>query len=202
MQVLSMTLTHGLIAVFLASVYSATFGASTLFCPQHYGNIALGMTQAQVISACGEPLKKQESNKPVMRRVPMQQMTFNNAGTPKATNYVPVSSNALYYGLWNNPVAISGAQLKVDVVDNKIYGIQLNSTDGNSFSICGGLQVTVGDPIGKLYGACGAPLLTNNTFIEQVVETDKPPEVWIYSMGQYQPPVSLTFVNGKLQSIQ
>jgi hypothetical protein len=202
MQVYPMKLKHMFVAVFLASIQPAAFAATSLFCPQHYGNISLGMTEAQVIAACGEPLKKQESNKPIMRRVPMQQMTFNNAGTPKASSNIPVSPNAIYYGLWNNPVAISGMQIKVDVVDNKIYAIQLNSTEDNGFSICGGPPIAVGDPVSKILSVCGAPLVTNNTFIEQVVETEKPPEVWIYSMGQYQAPVSLTFSEGKLQSIQ
>lgn len=167
------------------------FTAQSLYCPQKAGYINVGMTPEQVTAACGEPLSKQESNNPVMQKVPVQQLFFNNQG-----------SSTAFYGVWSLPVGTnSGTQLQVDVIDNKVYGVKLNGSDTNAFSICGGTSIQVGDPVGKVFGSCGNPSLVNNTYINQPVATAQKPQIWIYQPGQYQPPVTLTFVDGKLQSI-
>ena len=166
------------------------YAGQALYCPQNQGYINIGMTPDQVIAACGNPLSQQDSNNPVIQQVPVQQLMFNNKG-----------GNSAFYGVWNMPTGTSGAQLEVDVIDNKVNSIKLNGSDSNAFSICNGANIQVGDPVGKVYGACGSPSVVNNTYINQVVPTAQKPVIWIYQLGQYQPPVTLTFVNGKLQSI-
>ncbi|KTC98898.1 DUF2845 domain-containing protein [Legionella erythra] len=167
------------------------FAAQSLYCPQKAGYINVGMTEDQVRAACGEPLSKQESNNPIMQKVQVQQLFFNNQG-----------SSTAFYGVWSLPVGTSsGAQLQVDVVNNKVYSVKLNGSDTNAFSICGGTSIQVGDPVGRVYGSCGNPSLVNNTYINQPVATAQKPQLWIYQPGQYQSPVTLTFVDGKLQSI-
>lgn len=162
----------------------------SLYCPQNHGYINVGMTSAQVISACGQPISKQDSNQPLLQKIPVQQLIYNNKGTGSG-----------FYGVWNVPTGNGGAQLEVDVVNNKVKSIKLNGGDTNAMSICGGRSIQAGDPVGKVYGACGSPSLVNNTFINQMVPTPQKPQIWIYQPGQYQPTVSLTFIDGKLQSI-
>lgn len=192
----------------LASLVCMTISCTALavqsiYCPQKAGYINIGMTQDQVTNACGQPLSKQQSNNPVMQRIPVQQLMFNNQGAPKA-----------FYGVWAIPVGNSntgfatpfgsntgGQQLQVDVVDNKVAGVKINGSDNNAFSICRGVSIEIGDDVNKVYGACGSPSIVNNTFINKPVISNQKPEVWIYQPGQYQSPISLTFVNGKLQSI-
>lgn len=176
------------------------FSADSLFCPQHYGTITLGMSAEQVIAACGQPASKQASSQPVFRQIPMTEYFFNNEGTPVAS-VAPGTSSGTYYGLWSNPTALSGATLQINAIDNKIHSIQINGDEENAASICGGISLNIGDPVSKAVNACGTPLLTNKTFLKQEVDTEQPPEIWIYQMGQYQPTARLTFIAGKLQSI-
>ena len=180
-----------LTACSLLSVLSFTLYADqSFYCPQNHAYINVGMTQDQVIGACGEPVSKQESNQPLLQKIPVQQLIYNNQG-----------SDTAFYGVWNLQTGTSGgAQLQIDVVNNKVSGIKLNGSSSNAFSICGGNSIQVGDPVGKVYGSCGNPSLVNNTYVNQVIPNAKP-IIWTYQPGQYQSPVSLTFVNGKLQSI-
>lgn len=164
--------------------------AQSVYCPQNHGYINVGMTPDQVIAACGQPLSQQDSNQPIYQQVPVQQLFFNNQGASSA-----------FYGVWNLPTGNGGAQLQVDVMDNKVKAIKLNGSDSNAFSICGGASIQVGDPVSKVYGACGSPSVTNNTFTKIPIPSPHKPVIWIYQPGQYQPAISLTFVNGKLQSI-
>lgn len=176
----------------------------SLFCPQRNGYINTGMSQDQVIGACGQPLSKQESNSPIMQKVPMQQVIYNNVGQKTA-----------FYGVWAIPIGQTnppnpqpfgnnnggGAQMQVNIVNNKVYSMTLNGGDTNAFSICGGRNIQVGDPAGAVYGACGAPSLVNQTFINVPIQSEKPAEIWTYKPGAYQPAFRLTFIDGKLQSI-
>lgn len=172
---------------------TATFNVladQSFYCPQNHGYINIGMTPDQVIAACGSPISQQDSNEPVYQKIPVQQLFFNSQGTKTA-----------FYGVWNLPMGSGGAQLQVDVINNKVKSIKINGSDNNAFSICNGANIQVGDPVGKVYGACGAPSLTNNTFTKVPLPSSHKPIIWVYQTSQYQSPISLTFVNGKLQSI-
>lgn len=171
---------------------TAMADVQSYYCPQNHGYINLGMSQEQVMAACGEPMSRQQANQPVMQKVPVQQLIYNNQGSQK-----------VFYGVWAIPTGYStGATLEVDIVDNKVKSVRVNGSNTNAFSICGGTGIEVGDPSSKVYGSCGSPTMTNNTYINQPIQSHARPEVWIYQPGEYQSPISLTFVNGKLQSIQ
>lgn len=175
---------------------------SSLYCPQNRGYISPGMTTEQVTAACGEPISKQNSNHPLMQQIPMTQLLYNNMGAPKA-----------FYGVWALPIGDNtpgnppfggnsgGSQLQVDIVNNKVRNISLNGSSSNAFSVCNGAMIKVGDPAGLVYGACGTPSLVNNSYINQPVPSLTKPQIWVYQPGKFQPSVSLTFVDGKLQSI-
>lgn len=184
---------------------AVSWSAQSIYCPQNSGYINVGMSQAQVVGACGQPLSKQATDQPVMQQVPVLQLIYNHMGAAQS-----------FYGVWSLPLGIStapraqgfggnagslGATLEVDVVNNKIDSIRLNSSDTNAFSICNGVSLKVGDPVGSVYGACGTPTVVNKTYINVPVPSKTKPEIWIYQVDQYQSPISLTFVDGKLQSI-
>lgn len=166
------------------------FADQSLYCPQNHAFINVGMTMDQVIAACGQPASQQESNQPVTQKIPVQQLIYNNKGASTA-----------FYGVWNLPTGSGGAQLEIDIVNKKVKNIRLNSSDSNAASICGGNSIQIGDPVEKVYYSCGSPSVTNNSFINEIVPTAQKPQVWIYQPGQYEPAVTLTFVDGRLQSI-
>lgn len=166
------------------------FADQSYYCPQNHAYINLGMSTDEVIAACGQPISKQDSNKPITQKIPVQQLIYNNQGT-----------NTAFYGVWNIPTGSGGSQMEVDVVNNQIKGIKMNGADINASSICGGASFQMDDPVSKVYFSCGSPDVVNNTYVNQIVPTASKPQVWIYQPGQYQPAISLTFVDGKLQSI-
>jgi len=173
-----------------------------IYCPQNSGYINVGMTQAQVLSACGQPLTKQRTNAPVTQKVPVKQLIY----TALNTGAYYTGQSAYLYGdrtmsQWTLPSGTTGISLEVDIINNKVSDVRINGSSTNAMSICGGTNIQVGDNINQVLNACGSPTMTNNSYVNQVVPSNNPPEVWIYQVNQYQTPNSLTFVNGKLQSI-
>lgn len=169
----------------------SVFADQSFYCPQNHAYINTGMTMEQVVSACGQPLSQQESNEPVLQKVPVQQLVYNNMGTDTA-----------FYDTWNIPTGSGGTPLQVDIVNNKVKNIKMGGSDSNALSICEGANIQIGDDVGKVYNACGNPSLVNNTYINQIVDTAEKPKVWIYQFNPYESPITLTFIDGKLQSIQ
>ncbi len=177
---------------------------SSVYCPAGAQYIQLGMSSMQVKNACGNPLSRQKMNQPASKKVAMDQLIYNNEGDSQA-----------FYGVWSLPIGHSnkgllqpfngesggGARISVNVVDNKIRNIYLNNQSTNAFSICGGRSVAVGDPVSMVYNACGTPSLINHSFIYEAIPSNTPPEIWVYQLSPYQPTLSLTFIDGKLQSI-
>lgn len=170
--------------------FSLFADTDSYYCPQNHGYIKLGMTPDQVIAACGQPVSQQESNQPLLKKIPVQQLIYNNLGTSTA-----------FYGVWNVPTGSGGAQLQIDIVNQKVRSIKINGSNDNAVSICQGTNIQAGDPIQKVYYACGSPSIVNNSYINEVVQTTEKPKIWIYQPGEYQPSVTLTFVDGRLQSI-
>jgi hypothetical protein len=171
--------------------------AQSLYCPQNSGYINTGMTQQQVMAACGQPLAKQESNNPVTQKVPVTQLIYTtlNQGS------VYSGLNSAFYTQWNLPSGTAGIGLEINIMNNKVSSIKINGSGTNAMSVCGGKSVQIGDNANVVYSACGSPSMVNNSYINQVVPSNTKPEVWIYQVNQYQSPISLTFINGKLQSI-
>lgn len=185
---MKLTYSTGLALVLLP--FSLFADTQSLYCPQNHAYINVGMTQDEVIAACGQPASQQDSNQPVTEKVPVTQLIYNNMG-----------SGTAFYGVWNVSTGTSGSKLEFDIVDKKVKSLRLNGSDTNAASICSGNSVQVGDPIEKVYYSCGSPSLTNNTYINEVVPSAQKPQIWIYQPGQYQPSVTLTFVDGRLKSI-
>ncbi len=171
--------------------------AQSVYCPQHSMYIDIGMTEEQVLTACGEPLSKEQSKTPVMQKVPVQQLiytTLNQGG-------VYPGLNSAFYNQWSLPSGSTGVSLQVDIVNEKVKGVKINGSSTNAMSVCGGQSVQVGDDANKVYTACGSPSMVNNTYINVPIMSNSKPSVWIYQFSQYQSPMTLTFVDGKLQSM-
>jgi hypothetical protein len=172
--------------------------AGPIYCPQKSGYIDVGMTEDQVISACGQPLTKQAPNVLVTQKVPVKQLIYTNLNTGS----VYPGLNPAFYNQWSLPSGSTGIGLEVDIMNNKVSAVRINGSGTNAMSVCGGVSVQVGDDVGQVYSACGSPSMVNNTFVNQPIPSNSKPQVWIYQVDQYQAPISLTFVNGKLQSIE
>ncbi len=171
--------------------------AQSMYCPGNHTYINTGMTAAEVLSACGEPISKNQSNHPVVERIPVTQLI-----------YTTLNQGAIYQGL--TPVytmfsigsGSQGISLSIDIINNKVQGMSINGSSSNASTLCQGVTLQKGDDISQVYSACGSPSMVNNTYINKAVPSTAKPEVWIYQIDQYQPLFSLTFVNGQLQSIE
>lgn len=170
----------------------------SVYCPSGQTYIHVGMQENAVISACGEPTNKLQSNQQATRRVPVKQLIYTSLAS---LNPYPGLQSAVF-DQWSLP---SGADnsftLQVNIVNHKVSSISLNGSQNNAMTICGGQSVQVGDDESAVYAQCGSPNATNHTYINQQISSNNRPETWIYQADQYQPPIRLTFVNGSLESI-
>jgi len=184
-----------ILALLGLSLINTCFADDFKYCARKGGYVRVGMTAAQVVAACGEPQSKLIKNTPVMQKVPMQQLFYNNLGTDTG-----------FYGVWNMPVSTSnvgngGSKMQVNIVDNKVLSISLDGNNTNALSMCQGQSIQVGDSGDDVRAACGTPRRVNETFIEVPIPSKTKPEIWVYT-DAYQPTLSLTFVDGKLQSLE
>ncbi len=174
------------------------FSANSLYCPQNQGYISIGMTSNQVMNLCGQPLGKQDSSQiQLAEKIPVMQLIYTTLN--QGSVYTGLTS---YYDMWSLPSGSTGTSLRVDIINDKVTGVNINGAGTNAMSICGGVNIQIGDNVNKVYTACGSPSLVNNTYINQPVAKQQHPEVWIYQFDQYQPTIHLTFIDGKLQSIE
>lgn len=199
-----MILPHRLTSFLLiAAITASTHAVNSLYCAQKSGYISLGMTVDQVIQACGLPQHRHESTTNAVRRLHVEQLMYVAAGAPTA-----------FYGPWSLPgsnttmgrpqsfnSSSGGADLQVDVTNNTVISIKLNGGSTRAFSLCGGRHIEVGSPAGLVYAACGNPATSNHTYIDVPIPSTQKPQIWIYQSNAYQTADRLTFVNGKLQSI-
>lgn len=180
-----------IISSFIAICLSPAYAATNYFCPGKNQTISVGMSDTQVSSACGQPLSIQKSQGAATEKVPVQQLIYNEAGAQK-----------VFYGVWQISQGHDhGGVLVVSIMDNKVVDIKMDGGSVNVSSICDNGNFSVGDPVSKVYSACGNPSNINNTFTKKVLPGVKKPETWIYQFGQYQPPLRLHFQGGKLISI-
>ena len=174
----------------------AAMSASSMYCPQRQGYINIGMTDSQVLNACGQPIAKQTSSNAVVERIPVTQLiytTLNQGGPYPGVNNM--------YQRWSLPSGSTGTSLAFEIKNNLVSGVTINGSGTNAATICGGISLAIGDTVNKVYSACGSPSLVNQTYINQPVPRSQHPETWIYQVNPYQPSFTLTFIDGKQQSI-
>lgn len=170
--------------------------AQQTYCPSNHGLIDVGMTMDQVLAACGTPTVRQQSDGVVTQKIPVTQLIYST-----------LNPGAVYQGLdpiytmWSLPSGSNGVNFQVNIINNKISSMTMNGSSVNSSTLCGGTSLQGGDDVSAVYSACGSPSLVNNTYINQPILSKNKPEIWIYQTNQYSPLIRLTFLDGKLQSI-
>lgn len=171
--------------------------AGQTYCPEGHSFIQVGMTESQVIAACGQPLSRTRSNQQVTIKVPVTQLIYTST-TP--TQYYPgIASSDLKQ--WSLPTGINNLyNIQFDIVNNKVKSVHVNGASTNAMNICNGNSVQVGDEEAQVYAACGSPNQTNTTYNNEPIPGNNKSEIWIYQIDQYQPSIRLTFVNGSLES--
>ena len=73
--------------------------AAQAYCPQHHSLIETGMSQQDVVAACGEPDSVVSVNRPITEKIPMTQLIYTTL-TP--ANPYPGLDNI--YTLWSLPL--------------------------------------------------------------------------------------------------
>lgn len=179
----------------------SALGDTYLYCSENHGYVKLGMTESEVIAACGQPIKKTEAGNQVVQKVPVTQLIYT---TPNLDTFAPSDDWAgvsNIYKQWSLPSGTHQVRLEINIMNNKISSILINGETTNAQSICEGGSFEIGDNESAVYQACGSPSIVNNTYVNRPVPSNEKPEVWVYQNDQYQQPISLTIINGKLQSI-
>lgn len=200
------TLTLGLL------LYACGVSAETtsMYCPQKHGYINVGMGMSQVMNACGPPTSRQTNKNAVMRKIQVKQLIYNEFN--KGSDF---SGWDTIYDTWNLPSGTRGLTLTVNIVNKKIKSMNLNGSNVNAATVCyqGGMSVgeqtanqgpmlEIGDSESAVYSACGSPTMVNHTYVKEPIGSNETGENWHYIDSLSQTSFSLTFVNGKLVSIQ
>lgn len=200
------SLVLGFISINLSALFISQGYAEGKYCPQNHQYIQVGMTPDQVIAACGKPASVEKLTHSLNKKVPMTQLIYNTTvpGQPYPT------LKSAFYTQWSIPTGpndTANTEMVVDIVDHKIHGIKIGNGSTNVSTLCqgvniqgAGIPIKVGDNETMVYQACGSPDSVNQTYIDEPIK-GKNPEVWTYVIDQYQPPMHLTFLNGRLESI-
>ena len=178
---------------------TAVHAADSFYCPQNHAYINVGMSQAEVSAACGEPTSRKAGANTVNQQVPVIQLIYSTINSGPVDFYPGIDP---IYKQWSLPSGSQGINVQVNIIDNKVASISINQEPANGLSACSGGSFQVGDDISAVTNACGSPNIVNNSYIEQPVPKELQPENWTYANLPYQPPVTLTFIKGVLQSIQ
>lgn len=191
---------HTLTAVVLVGIglTPSLSSAAQTYCPEGHSYIQVGMTENQVLAACGQPTSRSKSNQAPTQRVPMKQLIYSS--TIPSQPYPGITSDVL--NPWSMPSGIHNTyNIQFNIVNNKVKSVQMNGSGTNAMSGCDSGTVQVGDTEDQVYAACGTPTQTNLSYINQPIAGNTKTEIWIYQLDQYQPAIRLTFVNGSLESI-
>lgn len=183
--------------------------AESTYCPQGHALLQIGMSETEVLGACGQPTRKMTSQEPLSEKIPVTQLIYTGISQPNSyPGQVNAVSDNWYPGLadiysqWSLPKASNESfKLEVDIINDKISAIRMNGGGSNAMSMCAGEPFQIGDDLGAVYASCGSPETTNTTYKNAPIPSKKKPEIWIYEVDQYSPKLRLTFIDGKLQSI-
>lgn len=175
---------------------SIGYADDSYYCTQNHAYIHVGMTESQVIAACGQPKVRQDATVQISRRVPITQLIYNNLNQGALFNGWTTN-----YNMWSLPSGSTGISLQVEITNNKVSAISVNGSSSNASDLCQGSVFQIGDDVNAVYNACGQPNAVNNSFINQPIPSTQKPQNWIYHADPYQPKFSLTFTDGVLQAI-
>jgi len=167
------------------------------YCPQKHGYARIGMTEAEVLAACGQPSLKEKSKQAAVEQVPVTQLIYTTLNPdPVYRGY------KLVYRMWSLPIGSQGSSLEVDIINKKIMAIRFNGESSNASSVCNNRSFAVGDLADMVFTACGNPSHVNRTFINRKIKSKSKPVTWVYNADPYQPTFRLIFLDGKLRAIE
>jgi hypothetical protein len=184
----------------------------SFYCPQGNALVKVGMTAAQVQSACGQPQIIQDNTNRLVQNVPVTRLTYNNIN--KGSVYFWNLNKV--YSIFSLPSGSIITPLTVLIVDNKVKSINFNGNDAQSTGACAyagstsfqgnksptnNISIGVGDPINKVLSACGNPDYTDHSYMQVPISSQDKPARWIYKLDQYNPAYQLLFINGILEAI-
>ena len=178
---------------------NSALASDSFYCTKNHNYINVGMTQDQVLAACGSPTKVQDSSGSVVQQIPMTQLIYTDINKGAVFFYPGIDR---VYSLFSLPSGSTGNTISVNIINDQISSIQINGVSSNALSMCKNGNVQIGDSTSAIYNACGAPDSINNTYVNRSVPSQQKPQAWIYESQNYQPGFTLTFIDGVLQSIQ
>lgn len=173
--------------------------SDSFYCATNHAYINVGMTQDQVIAACGSPTAVKDSSGSVTQQIPMTQLIYTDINKGAVFFYPGINR---VYSLFSLPSGSTGNTIEIDVINSQVSVIKINGVSSNALSMCKQGNIQIGDNVNNVYNACGAPDNINQTYVNRSVPRQQKPQVWMYESKNYQPGFTLTFVNGILQSIQ
>lgn len=155
------------------------------FCPNNFKQIDFGQTPEQVIAQCGKPDKKTET-------------TEQSEGAQEWSYFIPQRVS-------NNTFQPQQGTLRTQVTfdsQNKAVSISVNGLGVGASTICGG-QIQLGDSRETVKNACGEPSFVNKQNANpNTLGATPPPKKVVQFIYNSNPPVTIIFVNGKLESRQ
>lgn len=171
----------------LLSFASPIFAANSYFCAGTSNYAVIGNTMAQVLANCGQPKTVTQNTTPSSQPTQVTQWVYNYQNNSQLRKL-----NTPNYQL---------AALIVNMVNNKVVSILVNGQNVSSTNFCGAnIKLNVGDSNLKVRQICNAP-----SQIQQVTQDIAQPSIttvnWTYQ-SEFQAPVTMTFQDGILQSIQ
>lgn len=157
------------------------------FCPTNFNQISVGNTMDTVIATCGKP-DKQETKE--VKVEPPQEWSYYTPQQPQIIFGKPNASN-----------------VKTDITFNaagNAVNITVNNMSAVSTTVCG-RTINVGDSREMVESACGKPSFINKQDQEatpgqlsDALGRPVPPAIVTTFTYNSNPPVTLTFENGKL----
>jgi len=204
-----------IVGLFLSGLMTQVHAESlqTFYCPKGNSVVKLGMTEAQVQSACGQPEIVQDNTNRLVQNVPVTRLTYNNIN--KGSVYYWNLNKV--YNIFSLPSGSTITPLTVLIVDNKVKSINFNGNDAQTTGACAfagnttfagnksptnNISIGVGDPIDKVLSACGNPDYTDHSYMQVPISANDKPARWIYKLDQYNPAYNLLFINGVLEAIE
>ena len=167
------------------------------YCPQNHGYVRIGMTESEVLAACGQPTSKEKSKQAAVEQIPVTQLIYTTLNPdPVYRGY------KLVYRMWSLPIGSQGSRLEIDIINKKISAIRFNGENTNASSVCDNRSFAVGDLADTVFTACGNPSHVNKTFVNRKVQSKTKPVTWIYNTDPYQPTFRLIFLDGYLRAIE
>lgn len=194
-----MKLKNFLFTVTLISFANLVLADDSYYCAKNHAYINVGMTQDQVLAACGNPSSVKDSRGSVLQQIPMTQLIYTDINKGAVFFYPGIDR---VYSLFSLPSGSTGNTITVDIINDQISAIKINGVNSNALSMCKQGSVQIGDSTSAIYNACGAPDNINQTYVNRSVPNQQKPQVWVYDSQNYQQGFTLTFINGILQSIQ